>query len=162
LSKARGFPAILKSGIWHTTSERRFNAILEAGQILPNPASVPEAERWYSKGGAKTWPYVRHIDGVSLFEFAEFDEDRYWESYPLSTWREFVPYRKQWGRSVWIEINRESLGSNYLGPVALLQRWKDEKAHTHTLMPMIEAASLVPIPRACSNEYWWRVQVIPG
>jgi hypothetical protein len=48
--------------------------------------------------------------------------------------------------SVWIEIARDTVSSHVISPSALLARWKAESAYSHTIMPMIEAAHIGPIP----------------
>ena len=65
------FPELLRRGIWHTTSVERFDQILADGKILPNP-NLPESERWGTRIGSVGYPYVRHLDGVSLFDFEAF------------------------------------------------------------------------------------------
>lgn len=42
------------------------------------------------------------LGGESLFDFRNFDLKPYSEMYPLSTWREFVPYRPAWKETIWI------------------------------------------------------------
>jgi hypothetical protein len=129
----------LCGALWHSTHPERFLGILRDGAILPEP-NIPDAERWKTGGGKEYYPYVRVIGGVCLFDFNGFDPDTYQKSYPVSTWREFVPIRKDWGASVWIEIERDAVASGLVGPRELLEKWRGEKAYKHTIMPMIEAA----------------------
>jgi hypothetical protein len=118
--------------------------IITIGQILPNP-SIPEKERWGSSRGPEFYPYVRFLGGISLFDFTNFQADTYSKKYPLSCWYEFVPYRREWGKSVWIEINREAVKESFISGEALLKKWKHEKAYHHNIMPIIEAAHIGPI-----------------
>jgi hypothetical protein len=140
------FPNLLRDRLWHTTSPVRYQMILESGYILPNPP-IPDQERWKASKGRDLFPYVRFIGGVSLFEFKQFDPESYSDQYPLSSWREFVPYRKTWGQSVWIEINRQMIVEGFINSEMLLNKWKQDNAYRHTIMPYIEAAHLGPIPR---------------
>jgi hypothetical protein len=139
------FPHELRKGIWHTTNVSRYEEILRTGSILPNPP-LPDCERWSTSAGSESYPFVRALGGVSLFDFRQFDPETYGEEYPMSSWREFVPYRRCWGVAVWLEVEHEKLGNGYLDTKALLARWHREKAQRHKIMPMIEAAHLGPIP----------------
>lgn len=145
MGRVENFPNMLLGGLWHTTSSNRFQKIIESGYILPNPP-VPDQERWGTNQGPDFWPYVRFLGGVSLFDFDGFDPDVYSENYPLSSWREFIPYRRKWGHSVWIEINRETIVEGFISSVMLLAKWKQDEAYRHRIMPYIEAANLRPIP----------------
>lgn len=138
------FPALLLGKLWHTTSLARYDMIIKSGQILPNP-SIPEKERWGSYRGPEFYPYVRFLGGISLFDFANFQTDAYCKKYPLSSWYEFVPYRRKWGKSVWIEIDREAVKESFISGEALLKKWKNEEAYHHNIMPIIEAAHIGPI-----------------
>lgn len=131
----------LRGGLWHTTSEQRYEGILAAGAILAEPP-VPDEERWATRCGAWGWPYVRKLGGVSLFDFEGFDAEIYEERFRLSSWREFVPFRQAWGSSVWIEIDRALASNGLVSGQALLARQHEEAAHRHRLMPRIEAAYL--------------------
>jgi hypothetical protein len=139
------FPWELRERLWHTTTPSRYDGILSAGSILPNPA-IPDSERWKTSRGSDFYPYVRVLGGVSLFDFRAFDPDAYSAEYPLSSWREFVPYQRRWGAAIWIEIDRTRVGDAYIDGEALLARWKRENAQRHTIMPLIEAAHIGPIP----------------
>ena len=83
---------------------------------------------------------------MSLFDFAGFDPEDYEARYPISNWRHFVPYKKSWGASIWIEINREKAADNLVEANELVARWHKEKAHRHKLMPFIEACYIGDIP----------------
>jgi hypothetical protein len=144
LASENDFPKLLLGKLWHTTSLTRYNMIMKIGQILPNP-TIPEKERWGSSRGREFYPYARFLGGISLFDFADFKTDIYCKKYPLSSWTEFVPYRRTWGKSVWIEINRKAVKENFVSGKALLLKWKREKAYHHNIMPIIEAAHIGPI-----------------
>ena len=144
MDRENNFPKLLLGKLWHTTSLTRYNMIITIGQILPNP-SIPEKERWGSSRGPEFYPYVRFLGGISLFDFTNFQADTYSKKYPLSCWYEFVPYRREWGKSVWIEINREAVKESFISGEALLKKWKHEKAYHHNIMPIIEAAHIGPI-----------------
>ncbi len=135
---------ILIGGLWHTTSPIRFRSILSDKAILPEP-DIPNTERWKTFGGPEFYPYVRTLGGVSLFDLREFNPIQYSNDYPLSTWEVFIPYREEWGESVWIEIDYRKIGSNLLSWAEIVTRWKEEKAYKNTIMPHIEAAHIGPI-----------------
>lgn len=139
-----GFPRILQDAVWHTTSHEHFEQIIKAGQIEAEP-DIPNESRWKTRLGPDTYPYVRTLGGVSLFEFSSFKPDSYDKEYVMSSWRSFVPFCVKWGASVWVEIDIPTLGQNYIPGRELLARWKRDKAFKHTIMPIIEAASLAPI-----------------
>jgi hypothetical protein len=133
------FPSILLDGLWHTTSVDRFESIRRVGAILPEP-SIPDSERYGTAQGPKGYSYVRHLGGVSLFDFTAFDEDTYLKLYPLSNWKEFVPCRSCWNAAIWIELDRSLLAPKLIDGKALLQKCVDSGAWKHRLMPAIEAA----------------------
>ncbi len=143
--------AELVGGVWHTTSQERFEAILECGAILPEP-NISERERWGTKIGPEGYPYVRSIGGVSLFDFRDFDAEKYSAKYPASSWEFFVPCHPSWASAVWIEIEHETLGKAFVSGVGLLARWKAEGS-SQRIMPLIEAASLAPIPCSAFKRY---------
>ncbi len=136
---------VLVGSLWHTTRPDRFVSILEDGAVLPEP-DIPESDRWKTSRGPEYYPYVRTLGGVSLFDFNDFDQESYDEKCPLSTWREFVPFRSAWGSAVWIEIDREAVKNCLLSSSELLARLKKEGAYHHTIMPHIEAAHIGMIP----------------
>jgi hypothetical protein len=136
----------LQGAVWHTTNSDRFQRILSSGAILPEP-NILDAERWSTGRGSQWYPYVRTLGGVSLFDFREFNQDRYSKDYPLSTWAEFVPFRSIWKEAVWIEIDVERLGRSFLSGSDLLARWKAAEVGNR-IMPLIEAACLGPLPCA--------------
>jgi hypothetical protein len=133
--------------LWHTTHSDRFALILSSGAILPEPA-VPNCDRWKTSQGEEYYPFVRTLGGVSLFDFDNFDPEIYSNSCPMSSWHEFVPYRKDWGHSVWIEIDREQVAPQFISGPDLVTRWKSTDSYQHTIMPHIEAAHLGPVPRS--------------
>ena len=116
------------------------------GAILPEP-NLPESERWKTSQGKNYYPYVRILGGVSLFDFDNFDADSYSGKFSRSSWYEFVPWRDDWGSSVWIEIQREHVQpATFISGQNLLAKWKAEEDHNHTIMPYIEAAFLGALP----------------
>jgi hypothetical protein len=145
MSSEENFPTVLHGRLWHTTNPDRYQMILDSGFIMPNPP-ISDRERWKTGQGPELYPYVRLLDGVSLFDFEGFDPETYIEMYPLSSWREFVPYMRIWGQSVWIEIDRQIIKEDLISGENLLAKWKHEGAYRHTIMPIIEAAHLGPIP----------------
>ena len=137
----------LLGGLWHATHPDRFEMILRSAAILPEP-EIPENERWSTFEGPKFYPYVRTIGGVSLFDFDGFEPENYGRKYPMSSWSYFVPYRRDWRTSVWIEIDRELVARNIIGSQDLAARQNAAGDHRHKRMPEIEVAHLGPVPRA--------------
>ncbi len=88
---------------------------------------------------------MRSIGGVSLFDFRDFDPEVYSQNYPISTWREFVPYRSAWGEAIWIEIDVSEVLAGFISGHEILDRWKAEGA-TNRFMPLIEAAHIGALP----------------
>ena len=140
------FLSILGDGLWHTTSPQRFKGILRTKAILPNP-TIPDVERWCTRGGPKHYPFARSLGGVSLFDFAGFDSTSYHKNYPMSSWEHFVPYRSEWESAMWIEIDRNKAADAIISGPDLLKKWDSENAHGHMLMPLIEAVHIGPIPQ---------------
>ncbi len=137
----------LLGGLWHTTHPDRFEMILQSAAILPEP-DIPNNQRWSILEGPKFYPYVRTIGGVSLFDFDGFDPEDYAQKYPMSSWSCFVPYRRDWRTSVWIEIDREFVAANIVSSEDLAALQNAAGAHWHKRMPQIEVAHLGPVPRA--------------
>ncbi len=145
MQSEENFPNVLHGRLWHTTTPNRYQMIIDSGFILPYPL-IPDRERWKTGKGPDFYPYVRLLEGVSLFDFEGFDPETYCEIYPLSNWQEFVPYRRAWGQSIWIEIDRQIIKAGFIGGKKLIEKWNQDKAHKHTIMPIIEAAHLGSIP----------------
>lgn len=139
-------PRELCGGLWHMTHLDRFQSIFAGGSILPEP-NIPDSDRWKTSQGKDHYPYVRTLGGVSLFDFDQFDADRYRKEYPVRAWYEFVPYVPSWGCSVWIEIDRGRAASQLISGSDLVARWESDDAYGHSIMPQIEAAHLGPLPR---------------
>ncbi|RJP78734.1 MAG: hypothetical protein C4522_11810 [Desulfobacteraceae bacterium] len=140
-----GFPEMLRNAIWHTTRPDRFESIRCAGEVIANP-DIPDAERWKTSRGPDHYPYVRHIGGISLFDFHDFDPIAYSKACPMSSWRIFVPVRQGWSAAVWLKIDVTKVSGEYFSPKDLADRQHTENAHRHTLMPHIEAAVVGSIP----------------
>ena len=136
----------LQGKLWHTTSKSRFEGILKYGSILVNPPEnlVPNGERWKTINGE--CPCVRHLGGVSLFDFHDFCPDTYRRKYPSSSWQNFVPIQYGWDSAVWLEVDREKVSDALISGEELLKKWKEDKLHRHNLMPIIEAAHLGDLP----------------
>ena len=134
----------LRGSVWHTTNSERYKDILLERAILPEPP-IPDRDRWGTAVGTIGCPYVRSIGGVSLFDFRDFDSEVYSEKYPISSWREFVPYRSAWGEAIWIEIDVSQLIPGFISGREILDRWKAEHA-TNRFMPLIEAAHIGALP----------------
>ena len=134
----------LCGSVWHTTNSERYKGILLEGAILPEPP-IPDRDRWGTGVETIGCPYVRSIGGVSLFDFRDFDSEVYSEKYPISSWREFVPYRSAWGEAIWIEIDVSQLIPGFISGREILDRWKAEHA-TNRFMPLIEAAHIGALP----------------
>lgn len=138
------FPQTLLGRLWHTTSKNCYKNIVKNGCILPSPP-ISDDERWASYRGAEYFPFVRSLGGISLFDFKNFEANKYSEEYPLSSWREFVPFRKKWGESIWIALDREKISENFISGENLLSKWKETESFSHPIMPIIEAAHIGPI-----------------
>ncbi len=138
---------MLSGGLWHMTNRTRFSGILKDGAILPEPA-IPDSERWETARGPDCYPYTRSIGGVSLFDFDQFNSDRYAQCHPWSNWQKFVPYREDWGEAVWVEIDRAGVAASLISASDLLARAKAENSCQHLLMPLIEAAHIGPLPQS--------------
>jgi len=74
----------LKGSLWHTTNLSRFKQIVKDGGISPHPP-VPDEERWCTNAGPDGYHFVRTLNGVSLFDFENFDEVSYSERCPSSS-----------------------------------------------------------------------------
>jgi hypothetical protein len=134
----------LRGSVWHTTNNERYKGILSTGAILPEPP-IPDCDRWGTGLGTIGCPYVRSIGGVSLFDFRDFDPEGYSNEYPISSWREFVPYRSAWGEAIWIEVDVSELMAGFISGREILDRWRVEQA-TSRFMPLIEAAYIGALP----------------
>jgi len=137
----------LHGALWHTTHPDRFRHILELGSILPIP-DPPNPDGWQTMDGEPYRSYAHTLNGVSLFDFDQFDPESYSTKYPMSSWDVFVPYREKWGSAVWIEIDRERVASNLISPADVITKWNSEGMHRHGIMPSIEAVHLGPLPRS--------------
>lgn len=135
----------LVGNVWHTTHPSRLEAMQKVGAVLAEP-QVPDAERWKTSRGPDYFPFVRHLGGVSLFDFRGFDADAYDDQYVMSNWRTFVPCRQDWVAAAWIEFDRDAIMDHFVGPTELLERWKASESYRHTIMPGIEAAYLGNLP----------------
>lgn len=131
----------LHGRLWHTTRPSLVPAIVAFGGLSPEP-DIDNALRWKTSRGPSYYPFVRKIGGVSLFDFRDFDPDRYDEAHPLSSWRTFVPHMESWGAAAWIEIDRTRIADRFASADEIVERWNSGGHHRHTIMPRIEAAYL--------------------
>ncbi|WP_157230851.1 hypothetical protein [Kiloniella laminariae] len=131
--------------LWHTTHPERFLGILKDGAIRPEP-DIPDSERWNTRRGSALFPFVRSIEGVSLFDFFDFDPIAYQKRCPISTWREFAPFRSNWAGAVWLEVERRNILSSFISGDKLLESWKNKKQFSRNIMPYIEAAHIGDLP----------------
>src|SRR5438093_874438 len=122
------FPSTLLNGLWHTTTPSRYERIRGVGCILPNPP-IPDTERRGTSQVPDYYPYVRVLGGVSLFDFRNFDAESYDAKYPMSNWRAFVPYRRDCGAAIWIEIDRVTVGAALVDAKGLRERQHRSGAH---------------------------------
>lgn len=135
----------IAGGAWHTTSEQRYRQILASGAILPEPPDLPQYERSGAPADSPYVNYVRGLGGVSLFEFISFDPDAYDIEFRASNWRTFVPLCDQWDAAVWIEVDRDKLGKDFISAANIRAKWRAEES-ARRFMPMIEAAHIGPLP----------------
>lgn len=140
------FPKALLGGIWHTTKPEHFKSILKDRFIFPE-GPIPDSERWGTTKGSHSYPFVRSINGISLFDFRAFDEGTYSNQYPNSMWKNFVPYTQGWDTAIWIEIDISKVNSNFIDGKALLVQRKKQKQYNRKIMPLIEAAHIGPLPK---------------
>ncbi len=139
--------AELDEGLWHTTHPERFLGILNSGAIQPEP-DIPNKDRWGTNQGPIHYPYVRHIDGVSLFDFDGFNGEAYSKRCVSSSWRTFVPYRPDWEGAVWIEVDRQRVAASIIWGQALWDQQNETGEHGHNIMPYIEVAHIGELPLA--------------
>ena len=147
----------LGRGLWHSTHPTWFARILSDGTISPEP-DIPDNERFGTAIGPEGYPYVRSIGGVSLFDLTDFEPATYSDLYRSSSWDFFIPFRRDWSQSIWIEIDRRALGTGFISGAALLAQWKRERA-SRRIMPLIEAAHIGAIHR---NTFIRAFQVTDG
>jgi len=134
----------LHGGLWHMTHPARFSAILASGHLSANP-DIPNSERWKASR-PEHYPFVRCLGGISLFDFAKFDPEKYEKTYALSNWYSFVPHLKSWGGAVWIEIDRVAAAEKLISSDELVAQWDQDGNRGHTIMPRIEAAHIGSMP----------------
>ena len=136
----------LLGGLWHTTPFDRFQRILELGVILPIPEN-PNPDGWRTMDGEPYRSYAHTLNGVSLFDFDQFEPESYAARCPNSDWHTFVPYREKWGSAVWIELDRKRVAPSLISAPDVVTRWNADKAYRHNFMPYIEAIHVGPVPR---------------
>lgn len=132
--------ARLHGRLWHMTHPDRFVAILSSGGIRVEP-DIPNSKRWKATR-PEHYPFVRHIGGISLFDFFGFDPEIYEKDFPMSNWHSFVPHLSSWGGAVWIEIDRLAVVQSFVSADELRERWDKNGQRQHARMPKIEAANI--------------------
>ncbi|CAG35140.1 hypothetical protein [Desulfotalea psychrophila] len=140
----QNFPNLLKRNLWHVTSRDRFLSMQSSGAILRCPP-IADSERWATSQGREHWPLVRYLGGISLFNFNDFDPELYTQTYPMSSWRSFVPSCHRFTESIWIEIDKEAIIDSLLFEKDLKQRVAERNLWCHNRMPLIEIACLCDI-----------------
>lgn len=138
---------LLYGRLWHTTRPDRVRDIVASGSLLVEP-DIDNAERWKTSRGRDYYPFVRTIGGISLFDFAKFDAELYDQTHPMSSWRSFVPYLREWRGAAWIEVDREAIKNSFVPTDEIVRRWDQGGYHRHTVMPRIEAAHIGDLPVA--------------
>ena len=111
-------------------------------------ADMADPDRWKRPEAKTKNPFVRDPWRNKSFRLRQVSTAESYSKMPMSSWHEFVPYRIDWGSSVWIEnltVSNSSLRSFMLQPI--VERWKSDNAYRHTIMTYIEAAHLGPLPR---------------
>jgi len=145
----------LDGGLWHTTSQERYESITKSGGISPEPPSVPDNDRYGTRDGAETYPLVRHLGGVSLFDLKGFEVTSYSQKYPVSSWSEFMPFRRAWGGAVWIGIDRDAVAANLISAAELKRIAEEEHKLNRNRMPGIEVGHRGVIPVSAFREAWF-------
>ena len=138
----------LRGGVWHVTSCDFFEGIKEAGAIQVEP-DIPERSRYGGRSGPAKRPYVRHIGGVSLFDFRKYDLKRFDQEFPSNTGtiRYYVPFYRREHDSVWIQIDPVQAGKSLLSPAELNRRRDVDGERSRLLIPRIEACHIGDIPK---------------
>ena len=135
----------LRGGLWHTSSESRWDDIDATGGILVEPPG-PDNERHGTRCGPSGYPYVRSLGGVSLFDFAGFDYEAYKRNCLVDHVAAFVPVYSAWEGAVWIEIDRSAVSPSLKSPRDLWARWEREQAYGHRLIRSVEGAHIGDVP----------------
>lgn len=95
---------------------------------------------------------MRAEGGVSLFDFPKgFDLQEYEAEFFTSSIGEFLPFKRQWGRSVWLRINTDVVAENIKSGREIRALWKLEES-TKRFMAEIESAHLGDIPVAAISD----------
>lgn len=134
----------MKTGVWHMTHPDLLRPIIDAGGILANP---PISELW----NVSPFPsFVRTVlGGVSLFQF-----DRYLGA--PAGWDWAIPYpwitdssRQKWDAALWLEVDADSLGDNFIDVPELEEMCKSHIYKTFKIAIIdigVEAAAKIDVP----------------
>ena len=135
----------LQGKLWHTTSKSRFEGIRKCGSILVSPPEnlVPNEDRWNG--------LVRHLGGVSLFDFHDFCPDTYDRKCQVSEsrrgeWQRFVPIQHGWDSAVWLEVDREKVSDALISGEELSKKREEDKFYRHWLIRFIEVGHRGDLP----------------
>lgn len=132
--------------LWHTTRPGRFNEILRTGFLKPEP-DIPDCQRYGTICGPSNYPYVRHLGGVSLFQFPTvFNLHDYVDEIPTASLDQFIPFNRSIGEAVWLEINRDILNENFISGQEVRLRWRKDEAYAHKFIANLEAAYIGDLP----------------
>lgn len=135
----------LLGGFWHTTSDVGFKCIIQSGFIMAEPP-IPDAERY---GGIS---FVRSLGGVSVFDFpSNFDFEAYEADVQVNSIGEFIPFKRSWGRSIWLRIDTEIVLDALKSGKEIRALWKELES-TKRFMAEIEGAHIGNIPIAAIQE----------
>lgn len=144
------FPKKLYGSVWHSTSIERFEKIKADGRIKANP-DLSDKERFSTKFGAKHYPFVRSIGGVSVFDFRTFDVKKYSHKFSVSNWATFAPCRTGWAETIWIEVDILQLKDTFLSGQQIRELWKSENS-SRKFITIIEGAVMEFIPSSAFKQ----------
>lgn len=132
--------------LWHTTLPERFNEILRTGFIKSEP-DIPDNQRYGTGCGPDYYPYVRHLGGISLFQFpSRFNLDVYLEEIPTASLEQFIPFNRSIGEAIWLEIDSDTLSEDFISGQEVRGRWRKEEAYAHKFIAELEAAYVGDLP----------------
>lgn len=131
--------------LWHVTSRERFDFIRLDGCIRPEP-NIPNQDRWSTSKGPRWYPFVRFLGGFSLFDFPDgFDIDGYRSRCPSSSLEAFIPFPREWGHAIWLEIDQDKQRRSLMSGSDVWAKCERE-GRGRRCMPFIEAAHIGEMP----------------